>query len=186
MRHPFERIPQGVRRRLFLPALVVTSVIVLTWIISVSPMANERAPLSVSSFGMAGSLARAREMMASWDERTRLSGAFGIGFDFLQLVVYAATVGMACAWVAQSFREGGRTLLSSVGVLLAWGLWLAVLCGTVQNGVMISLLLGSGSESWMRVSYWCTLLKLLLLLLAPAYALVGWLAQYRATPTGRA
>jgi hypothetical protein len=175
MRHPFESIPRDVRRRLLLPLLAATLLILAVWIVTVSPMSNERAPLSVSSFGMAGSLERAREMMASWDERARLSGVFGIGFDFLQLVVYSTTVAMACAWVAQSFRENGRTGLSSVGVLLAWGQWLAVICGTVQNAVMMSLLLGSGSEAWLGISYWSTLLKLLLLILGPAYALAGWL-----------
>ena len=175
MRHPFESIPRSVRRRLFLPLLAATLLIVVVWLLTVSPMSNEKAPLSVSSFGMAGSLARAREMMASWDEKARLSGVFGIGFDFLQLVVYSTTVAMACAWVAQSFRETGRRWLSSTGYLLAWGQWLAVLCGTVQNAVMMSLLLGSGNEAWLQVSYWCTLLKLILLLLGPVYALFGWL-----------
>ena len=175
MRHPFEHMTETLRRRILLPLLAATVLILVTWIITVSPMSNERAPLSVSSFGMAGSLARAREMMASWDERARLSGAFGIGFDFLQLVVYSTTVAMACAWVAQSFREAGRRWLSSLGILLAWGQWLAVLFGAVQNAVMIRLLLGSGNEAWLRVSYWCTLLKLVLLITGPAYALVGWL-----------
>ena len=175
MRHPFESIPRDVRLRLFLPLLAATLLILVIWVVTVSPMSNEKAPLSVSSFGMAGSLARAREMMASWDERARLSGAFGIGFDFLQLVVYSTTGAMACAWVAQSLRENGRRGLGSIGALLAWGLWLAVICGTVQNAVMMSLLLGSGSEAWLGISYWSTLLKLVLLILGPAYALAGWL-----------
>ena len=176
MRHPFERVPRAARARLFLPLLAAALLVLLTWVLTVAPMSNERAPLSVSSFGMAGSLERAREMIASWDERARLSGAFGIGFDFLNLVVYSTTTAMACAWVAQSFWEAGRRRVSSAGVLLAWGLWAAVLFGTVQNAVMMSLLLGSGGEMWLKVSYWCTLLKLVLLTLGPGYALLGWLA----------
>jgi hypothetical protein len=175
MRHPFERIPESMRRRLLLPLLIATALIFVIWVITVSPMSNDKAPLSVSSFGMAWTVARARGMIASWDRRAQLSGAFGIGFDFLQLVVYSTTFAMACAWVAQGFREAGRRGPSSVGILLAWGLWLAVIFGTVQNIVMMSLLLGSGSEAWLRVSYWCTLLKLILLSLGPAYALFGWL-----------
>lgn len=97
MRHPFERIPRAVRRRLFLPSLAAALLVLLVWVLTVAPMSNEEAPLSVSSFGTAWSLERAREMMASWDERARLSGAFGIGFDFLNLVVYSTTAAMACA-----------------------------------------------------------------------------------------
>lgn len=132
--------------------------------------------MSVSSFGTAWTLTRARQMMASWDERARLSGAFGIGFDFLQLVVYSTTFAMACALVAQRLRERRQGWLGSVGIMLAWGLWLAVIFGAVQNIVMMSLLPGSGSETWLKVSYWRTLLKLILLILGPAYGLFGWLA----------
>jgi hypothetical protein len=179
MRHPFESIPRAARTRLFLPLLAAALLILLTWVVAVAPMSNERAPLSVSSFGMAGDLVRAREMIASWDERARLSGAFGIGFDFLNLLVYSTTAAMACAWAAQSFRDAGRRRLSSVGVLLAWGQWAAVVFGTVQNAVMMSLLLGSGGEGWLQVSYWCTLLKLSLLTFGPAYALLGRLISTR-------
>jgi len=119
-------------------------------------------------------------MMASWDERARLSGAFGIGFDFLNLVIYSTAAAMACAWVAQSFRAAGRTRLGAAGVLLAWGQWAAVIFGAVQNAVMMSLLLGSGGESWLHISYWCTLLKLALLILGPVYAALGGLALLKA------
>lgn len=118
-------------------------------------------------------------MIESWDERARLSGAFGIGFDFLQLVVYSTTFAMACAWAAQMFRARGRRGLAAAGVLVAWGQWLAVLCGTVQNAVMMALLVGAGGEAWLPASYWCTLLKLALLALGPAYAALGgaaWLS----------
>jgi hypothetical protein len=180
MRHPFESIPRAVRPRLFRPLLAAAVLVLVTWVLMVAPMSNERAPLSVSSFGMAWDLARAREMMASWDGRARLSGAFGIGFDFLNLLVYSTTFAMACAWVAQGWREAGRGWLSAAGVLLAWGQWAAVAFGTAQNAVMMSLLLGSGGESWLKVSYWCTLLKLVLLVLGPAYAALGGLALSKA------
>jgi hypothetical protein len=166
--------------------LAAALLILLAWVLTVAPMSNGRAPLSVSSFGTAWSLARAREMMASWDERARLSGAFGIGFDFLNLAVYSTTVAMACAWVAQSFRAAGRAWLGAAGVLLAWGQWAAVLFGTVQNAVMMSLLLGAGEEPWLHASYWCTILKLALLIIGPAYAALGALVLLKAGRVGGA
>jgi hypothetical protein len=69
--------------------------------------------------------------------------------------------------------------MSRVGVLIAWGQRAAVLCDTVQNAVMMSLLLGSGGEGWLKVSFFCTLFKLLLLALGPAYALFGYAAAPR-------
>ena len=176
MRHPFEHIPAGKRGRIFFPMLAATLLILITWVLIVSPMSNDKAPLSVSSFGMAGSVSKAREMISSWDETTRLSGAFGIGFDFLQLVVYSTTVGLACVWAAQVFRALNLMRLAAAGLLLAWGQWLAVLFGTVQNTAMMALLLGSSNEFWPKVSYWCTLFKLLLLILGPAYAALGGIA----------
>ena len=176
MRHPFEHIPLEKRRSIFLPLLVATIFIFIIWVLMVSPMSNEKAPLSVSSFGMAGSLSNAYEMIASWDEETRLSGAFGIGFDFLQLLIYSTTFAMACVWIAQMFRQHGWNNLSALGFVIAWGQWLAVLFGTAQNYVMMSLLLGSEvSETWMQVSYWSTLSKLILLIIAPVYAALGYI-----------
>lgn len=64
-------------------------------------------------------------MTASWDERARLSGAFG----------------------------------------------------AVQNGVMMALLTGAGSEAWVDVSYWATLLKLILFVAGAAYAALGGAAR---------
>jgi hypothetical protein len=175
MKHPFERIPTNLRRRIFLPLLVATILIFFSWVLMVSPMSNEKAPLSISSFGMAGTLSNAKEMIASWDYRARLWGVFGIGFDFLQLVVYPTTFAMACAWIAQWFRQMNLYWLSIAGVLIAWGQWLAALFGTIQNAVMMSLLLGSETEIGLKISYWATLFKLILLFLGPFYAACGYL-----------
>lgn len=176
MRHPFEKITRDKRRQIFLPLLFATAFIFTAWILMVSPMSNEKAPLSVSSFGMAGNLSKAREMIASWDEPTRLMGAFGIGFDFLQLVIYSTTFAMACVWIAQMFRGNNQPLLSKFGFALAWGQWLAVLFGTIQNAVMMSLLVGLNvSEIWMQASYWSTLFKLILLILGLVYAAFGYI-----------
>lgn len=179
MVHPFEAVPREWRGRLFVPLLVATALILALWVVTVAPMSNERAPLSVSSFGTAWTVERARGMMESWDERARLSGAFGIGFDFLQLVVYSITFALACAWVAQSLRAAGWNMLATAGALVAWGQFAAVLCGTVQNAVMMALLLGSSPEGWLKVSYFCTILKLLLLFLGPAFALLGSVVSTR-------
>ena len=183
MQHPFERVPIDKRQRIFLPMLAATVFIFVIWVLTVSPMSNAKAPLSVSSFGMAGSLANAREMIDSWDERARLIGTFGIGFDFLQLVVYSTTFAMACAWLAQKFRSVNRFGLSFWGFSIAWGQWLAVLFGTVQNYVMMSLLLGSGGDIGLKISFWATLFKLILLTLGPVYAAFGglyWLIKGQA------
>lgn len=175
MRNPFEQIPTDKRRTIFLPLLVATILIFIVWVLMVIPMSNEKAPLSVSSFGMAGNLSDAREMVASWDETARLSGTLGIGFDFLQLVVYPLTFAMACVWLARMFKERGFSGLSTLGLLIAWGQLLAAVFGTVQNYVMMSVLLGGDSEFGMKVSFWATLFKLIFLFLGPAYAALGYL-----------
>ena len=185
MQHPFERIPPDKRQRIFQPFLASTIFIFIVWVLMVSPMSNEKAPFSVSSFGMAGSLANAREMMASWDEPARLSGALGIGFDFLQLIVYSTTFAMACGWLARMFHRLGWSSISALGFIIAWGQWLAVLLGTVQNYVMMSLLLGFGSEIGVQISYWATLFKLILLVLGPVYAALGGLFWMVRRDTGK-
>lgn len=45
--------------RVLAPLLVAAAFILVAWVLIVCPMSNERAPLNVSSCGMAGSVARA-------------------------------------------------------------------------------------------------------------------------------
>jgi hypothetical protein len=51
--------------------------------------------------------------------------------------------------------------ISSLGLVIAWGQWMAVVFGTVQNYVFRSLLLGFGSETGVQISYWATLFFIL-------------------------
>lgn len=60
MRHPFESIQRRARPRLFPPLLVAAALVLAAWVVTVAPMSTKEAPLSVSSFGTAGSPARAR------------------------------------------------------------------------------------------------------------------------------
>ncbi|HEV2707797.1 MAG TPA: hypothetical protein VGV59_17895 [Pyrinomonadaceae bacterium] len=96
MTHPFESVPRAVRRRIFLPLLAAALLVLVTWVLTVSPMSNEKAPLSVSSFGMAWDIARAREMMASWDDtcgRKRESSSELMSSVWLKVVTWS--LGMA-------------------------------------------------------------------------------------------
>jgi len=49
-------------------------------------------------FEFAGSLESAVKIIRSWDEAVRILAAFSIGLDFLFLILYSTTIGLACLW----------------------------------------------------------------------------------------
>ena len=65
MRRPFEKVPRGVRPRLFVALRAAALLVLVIRALTVAPMSDEQAPLSVPSFGVAWGLGRAREMISS-------------------------------------------------------------------------------------------------------------------------
>lgn len=165
MSHPFQTISAGNYVLLFLPLLALT--ILLTAVLSAIPLKP-----GIVEFELAGSTSKVREIVSSWGEAGQIRAAFNLGLDFLYLVIYSTTIGLACIWVTNAIQAYGLPL-TSVGILLAWGQWLAALLDVVENIALAIILFGSVTAPWPQIAKCCAIPKFGLVILGLLYAGVG-------------
>ncbi len=139
MRHPFQSIPADKRPAVFWPLLLITLFLLVLLNMEGKPMVTPAAPLGIVSYELAGSVSRAQEILASWDQRAQLSAAFSLGLDYVFMLAYSTTIGLACVWTADALRRRGWPL-ASVGAPLAWGLWLAAAFDATENIALVVIL----------------------------------------------
>jgi hypothetical protein len=171
MRHPFQDIPASKRKRVFVPLLVLTLVVMGVLNGLGGPLKTEAAPQGIVSYEFAGNVSSAQEMLDSWKPQALAHAGFNLGFDFVFLLAYAAAIGLACAWVADVLQE--RRRLAALGLWLAWGQGLAALLDAVENTALLKMLLGSASSPWPQIAWSCALPKFALVFLGLVYVVVG-------------
>ena len=140
------------------------------------PLRTPAAPSGIVSYELAGSPEAANAMLASWDESARLSAAFGLGFDFLFMPVYATALGLSVL-IAAGRRQGGDW--SALGKVLGWGAYLATVFDTVENLSLFHILLHGAVSPMPQLAFWCALVKFALLLAGIVYAMLGWLFRQK-------
>ena len=172
MHHPFESIPTGRRWPIFVPLLVLTLAVMAVLNVVDSPLKTGVAPQGIVSYELAGNVSAARAILDSWNPQARVYAGFSLGFDFLFMVLYSTTIAYACTWVSGGWR-GKRRSLASVGLLLAWGQWVAGLFDAVENGALWVMLAAAPAAPWPQIARWCATVKFALVLLGLAYAIVG-------------
>jgi len=176
MPHPFEALLASKRRAVFVPLLVLTLLLMVAMSQAGKPLINQVAPSGIVSFELAWSASRAQRIVESWSETARLYAAFGLGLDFLYLVAYSTTIGLACVWATSVIRLRDWPL-GWVGIPLAWGQWLAALLDAVENVALFTVLLGPIVEPWPRVALWCATFKFALVFAGLIYAVLTCVAQ---------
>ena len=97
MKHPFMEIPARSARRIFLSLLLVTpsAVMVILNLVS-APLTTPAAPLGIISYELAGSIEKAQSILDSWNASAQLHAAFALGFDYVFMLAYSTTIGLAC------------------------------------------------------------------------------------------
>jgi hypothetical protein len=169
MAHPFMSLAPRQRNGFFLITLFAT--LATFWIMNImdKPLYTEQASSGIVSFELAGTPAHSQAILNSWDERAKLFAAFGLGFDYLFMLSYSSAIGLGCLLAAGSVLSLGWPL-STLGSLLAWGMWLAALFDGVENlGLAQILFSGSAVSAWPAISRFCALAKFSLLLIGLGY-----------------
>ena len=174
MKHPLESIPSPQRRRVFLPLLVLTLVVMAVLNGVGGPLVTRAAPQGIVSFELASDVSSAQSILDSWDARARAHAGFSLGFDFTFLILYSTTIACACAWGTKGLGKVWRPL-ASVGPVLAWGQWLAALLDAVENTALWVILANGPSVPWPRLAWWCATIKFTLVALGLLYALLSGL-----------
>lgn len=164
MRHPLEAIPSDKRATVFIPLLIATLVITFAFRF-IGP-----AKPTIVDFEFAGTKSKTTDILDAWTPMDRIHAGFSLGFDYLYMPIYSTTIALACVWAATMFRSGGWR---SIGLMLAWGLWLAAMLDAIENLALISNLFGTPIDPFPALAAVCAALKFGLILLGLLYILVA-------------
>ncbi len=168
MPHPFLSLSPHFLPRLFWPLLAFTLALMAVMAIVGAPLTTQAAPQGIVSFEFAGTIARAMEILDSWGHPGQLRAAFIQGLDYLFLLVYSTTIGLGCVWAARTFDKRGGSL-TSLGALLAWGVWLAAAFDAVENVALVVLLFGGLASPWPEIARVCAVVKFALVFVGLVY-----------------
>ena len=171
MRHPFEKLSASRRARLFLPLLVITSLVMSAMVLVGRPLANTASPDGIISFELAQSTSDSQAVMEAWGEKGRIRAAFSLGLDFLFIFAYATTISLGCVMAANVF--GGLKWLALAGLVLAWGQAAAAVLDGIENTALMIMLLDSASESLRLTAYWSAWIKFKLVYAGLLYTVAG-------------
>ena len=174
-RAPFLWLPEASQRVMFFGSMVLTAILMAAIFATNAPLQNPAAPMGMVSLQLAGSLAAAEAILASWGPAARGWAILNLEIDYPYLLAYATTLGLACLLLARQFVS--CRYVARLGVLLSWGVMVAMLLDAVENGLLLRLLLGDLRESWAVLAFWCAVPKYALVLAALAYVGVGGLVS---------
>lgn len=170
MNHPLAFFPADKRKLLFYLFLGLTLIIFAIFRVLDAPLRTPAAPNGIVSFELAGNLQTATGIINSWDARTQLFAAFGLGLDYLFMPSYALALALGILLAAG--RHSG--IFAKTGAWLGWGALAAGVFDAVENYSLWQLMAGNLQESWAGLAAACAMVKFGLLLLGLAYALIGW------------
>ncbi len=172
LRHPFEWLSDIDQKRVFglLVFFLLVAFGVISWLNA--PLETNEAPLGIISLELAGTLARAQEIVLSWRGDGHIYAALSIGFDYLFLVLYSCTIALGCALLAKKLRLRS-TAMAVAGVALAWLMLAAGLMDSIENYGLIQILLGTSNNSWPTLVRWLAIPKFIIVILAVGYLLLG-------------
>ena len=156
--------------------LGVTGLAVAVWIVLTvanAPLRTGAAPQGIVSFELAATAERADAILASWGPRQREAASFGLGLDFLFLLLYPVAISLACRIVAG--RIGPRyPRWALAGQVIALMVPLAVVLDAIENAALWRVLQLGSAGPWPMVAAVCAVPKFGLVLLGLGYALGTW------------
>lgn len=171
LRHPLDFLPPNRRLLLFWLFFSLTLAGFAAFQLLDQPVRTLAAPFGIVSFELAGTPEKVQAMLASWDASARLNNAFGLGFDFLFMPVYATALSLGIL-LAHPRRRG---FWLPLGSLLGWGAYAATLFDAIENLALFASLQGQWQAPMPHLAAACATVKFMLILLGLSYALLGWL-----------
>jgi hypothetical protein len=166
--HPLNAIPSDKRSRVFVPLLIATLVITFLF-----RFIGPTQP-TIVDFELAGSVQNAQTIIDAWNANDHIRAGFSLGFDYLYMPVYSTTIALGCILAASVLS---KRAWHSIGILLAWGLWLAALFDATENLALFTELLGNNVAPWPQIAYICATIKFGLIALGLLYVIAGVIAR---------
>lgn len=169
MQHPLEFIPQTLRKPLFYFFFAFTIVIFSVFRPLDAPLRTSAAPNGIVSFELARTLDSSQAMMNSWDANARLTAAFGLGFDYLFMLVYALALSLGLLLAGHGKANWYHTITAWLG----WGAFAAAFFDMLENYALWRILIGSLDPSFPQIAWLCAAVKFTLLIAGILIALAG-------------
>ncbi len=171
MQYPF----RAAKWRVFVPAFALTAII--GKLLS-GDLKTREAPHGIISFELAGSVDKARQIIAAWEAARITDRAFfSLKLDFAWIPCYSTSLSVACAWTSEMIARHQRQALARFGILLAWAQWFAGGLDVAENIALLIVLKGRATSFWTRAAQLAAILKFALALLGLAYSTLGLLAK---------
>jgi hypothetical protein len=164
MYHPLLSIPRGKKLPTFLLLLAAT--------IGLSAVFRFIGPFSpnIVDFELAGSVAKAAGIISQWNALSRIQAGFNLGIDYLYMPVYSTTIALACVWAAMVLKS---RVWRTVGIMLAWGLWLAAIFDAIENYALLTMLYSNVADPYPMMARLCATFKFSLILLGLVFSAVA-------------
>jgi hypothetical protein len=136
-----------------------------------APLNTPVSPQGIIDFELAGSKARAAEILAAWDERARAAARVQTrADDFLYIPVYVIALSAWAGCVATRVRPRWFALL---GVSLAWAMLPAGLFDLVENRQMLAQLANGADAGRAALARTMAQVKFAIVYATLGYVLVG-------------
>jgi hypothetical protein len=168
MNHPLNFIPRNLRKPMFYVFLAITIAIFGIFRILDQPLRTTAAPNGIVSFELARTVDASQAMVDSWDANTRLFAAFGLGFDFLFMPVYALALSLGLLLAIGEKKNWYAVFAAWMG----WGAFAAAIFDSVENYALWHVLTGTVAQ-YPAIAAWCATFKFILLIVGLVTALSG-------------
>lgn len=94
-------------------------------------------------FELAGSEARAAEIMRRWGRPGQAAALRSLLLDYPYLASYSCLLALTCNAAADSLQRRGHRWLAAAGAPLAWGQLVAGGCDAAENAALLAVLAGA-------------------------------------------
>jgi hypothetical protein len=169
MPHPLEFLPPNLRKPFFYFFLALT----LSTFVVFRFLDEPLQPNGIVSFELAGNADSAQRMVDSWDADARLFAAFGLGFDYLFMPIYALALSLGLLLA----RGQNPSRYHSFANLMGWGALAAALFDAVENYALWHTLTQNAISPYPQLAATCAVIKFALLILGFIAAAAGKLTQ---------
>jgi hypothetical protein len=132
------------------------------------PLRTVAAPNGIVSFELARTVDASQAMVDSWDANARLFAAFGLGFDFLFMPVYALALSLGLLLAIGEKKNWYAAFAAWMG----WGVFAAAIFDSVENYALWYVLTGTVAQ-YPAIAAWCATFKFILLIVGLVTALSG-------------
>jgi hypothetical protein len=163
---PLESVATDPRRfRRALVWLVFANVAIGVVLMMVSnEIATDAAPNGIFSLEFAGTAADAERIQDAWSPEQRTYAGFGLGLDYLYMVLYPLGLGLLCtkASLVARARPRPRNLLAALAATAGYVAILAALLDAVENAATLELLVSEPTDAWATMAVVAATAKFLL------------------------